>query len=108
MDVQIYEVIRQLLTVLLAAVVPYLAILIKKKYDKDSDMQRMVQYDVIAEGIFNLIRLKNPDWSIVTDIDRFKDSLIQEILADARSTNNPAIAARVAASAIVKAGGVVG
>ena len=108
MDTNIMEVVQQLLVVLLTALIPYLVVLIRGKFASEKDTARMVQYDVIGEGILNLIRVQHPDWSIVNDVDRFKDALVDAILNDARSTNNPAIAARVAASAIVKAGGVVG
>ena len=95
--------LSDILNVVLMAVVPYVAALIKSKFDSERDALRAVEYDRIGEGILNIIRVNHPEWDIVEDIDRFKDALVREILADTRSTNNRAIAARVASTAIVKA-----
>jgi hypothetical protein len=108
MEFNILDVVQQLVAVMLTALIPYLVVLIRGKFASEKDTQRMQQYDTVAEGILNLIRIQHPDWSIVNDVDRFKDTLVDALLSDARSTNNPAIAERVAASAVVRAGGVVG
>lgn len=103
MDTNILQVILSLVGILLAGLVPHVARAIVKKLNSDRSINRMIEYDKIGEGILNLIRIQHPDWDIVDKVDNFKDDLIDAILNDARSTNNPAIAARVAASAIVKA-----
>ena len=103
MELNILEVIQQLVAVLLLALVPYLVALIRGKFATEKDTARMIQYDTIGEGILNLVRIQHPNWDIVDNVDTFKDTLMDAILNDARSTNNPAIAERVAATAIVKA-----
>ena len=43
MELNILEVVQQLLAVVLTALVPYLVILIKKKFDKESDTANIVK-----------------------------------------------------------------
>ena len=102
MDFQM--IFATILLPILAVIIPLVARYLKRYVDSQDDMFRVQKIDTIAEAILDMVRLNNPKMDIWENVDTLKDLLVTEILKDSTvPLANPAIANRVAASAIIKA-----
>lgn len=85
-------------------VIPFVGVYLRRYVHDAKDKARVEKLDAIAEGALELIMINNPSMGILTDIDRFKDMLVAELLKDPTvPLNNALVANRVAAKAISRA-----
>lgn len=97
-------VVQQVLVFVATLVVPIAAAWLKKYVNSQNDLARVQKLDTIAESLLGLVMINNPKLSIVNDVDKIKDELVRLLVADPTvPLTNGNIAARVAASAIMKA-----
>jgi len=102
--VEFLDVLQQVVVFVATLVVPVVAVWLKRYMGSQKDLARVQKLDTIAESLLGLVMLNNPKLSIVNDVDKIKDELVRLLVADPTvPLTNGNIAARVAASAIMKA-----